>query len=215
MTDCYYNASVLIVDDQQVNLSLMEKVLQELPVRVLKADSGKKALEIAEHYKPVLILLDVQMPGMNGFETLEELRKLENTANTPVIFITAVGTDTENIDRGYHAGAVDYIIKPVTPFILRTKVKIFLELAEQLNNAEKEQSKLKRVNTEYRRVLDEIRRNHGVIPVCSWCRKIKNEDGAWEKIEEYIQKISEAEFIYCVCPHCSQKLNSRAQKNKD
>ena len=206
MDNNYYTGNILVVDDQPVNLSLVEKILQDLPAKIHKALSGKEALELAEKHQFALILLDVQMPEMDGFETAEKLRKIKHTENTPIIFVTAVGTDNEHMTKGYESGAVDYIIKPVTPFVLRSKVKIFLDLDRKFSDTDDKATHLEQKNREFIDTLNEIRIHHGLIPICSWCRKIKNDDGEWEKVEDYLNKISAAEFTKGVCPICAEKL---------
>jgi CheY-like chemotaxis protein len=208
----YYIGNVLVVDDQPVNLSLVEKILQDLPVKIIKATSGKEAIQIAEKQKLALILMDVQMPGMDGFETADRIKKIENTKNTPIIFVTAIGTDAENVQRGYESGAVDYIIKPVTPFVLRSKVQIFLEMDEKYEEIDDMLTHLEEKNRAFENTLNTIRMNQGLVPICSWCRKIKNDEGDWEQVEEYIHRISAAEFTHGVCPHCAAQI--RGQMNK-
>ena len=205
----YYKGNILVVDDQSVNLSLVEKILQDLHVHIFKALSGEEALEIARENSIALVLMDVQMPGMDGFETAEALKQIDNTKNTPIIFVTAVGTDTEHVTKGYESGAVDYIIKPVTPFILKSKVRIFLELNAQYESIDDKCAHLQEKNREFRHLLDEVRMHHGLIPLCSWCHSIRNDEGVWEKVEEYINRISAAEFTHSVCPQCAEKLRTK------
>jgi CheY-like chemotaxis protein len=210
----YYIGNVLVVDDQPVNLSLVEKMLQDLPIRIIKATSGKEAIQIAEKERLALILMDVQMPGMDGFETADKIKQLENTKSTPIIFVTAIGTDAEHIQRGYEAGAVDYIIKPVTPFVLRSKVQIFLEMDEKYEEIDDMLRHLEEKNRAFKNTLNTIRMNQGLVPICSWCRKIKNDKGEWEQIEEYITRISAAEFTHGVCPHCAAVIRGQMNNKK-
>jgi CheY-like chemotaxis protein len=208
----YYKGNVLVVDDQPVNLSLVEKILADLPVKIIKCTSGKEAIQIAKEKKLALVLMDVQMPEMDGFETANELKKMDNTKDTPIIFVTAVGTDTEHVIKGYEAGAVDYLIKPVTPFVLKTKVQIFLDMNEKYEEIDDKLVHLEQKNREFRNSLDNMRMNQGLIPICSWCRNIRNDEGQWEKVEEYIHRISAAEFTHGVCPHCAEKLRGQMGK---
>ncbi|MBF0423082.1 MAG: response regulator [Magnetococcales bacterium] len=106
--------TLLIVDDNQNNLFSLRMVLKRLPnCRILEADSGRKALEILLEETVDLVLLDVQMPDMNGFETAQHMQMTNKTRGIPVIFITAVFDSGEFIRHGYRAGAVDYITKPI------------------------------------------------------------------------------------------------------
>ncbi len=207
-----YIGNVLVVDDQPVNLSLVERILQDLPVRVFKASSGQEAIEMVEKEKFALILMDVQMPDMDGFEAADKIKQLPHAQRTPIIFITAVGTDAENIQRGYESGGVDYIVKPVTPFVLKSKVQIFLQMDEKYEDIDQMLVTLEENNRSVKKTLDNIRQNSGVVPICSWCRKIRNDDGEWEQVEEYIKRLSDADLTHGVCPHCATIIRGQIKR---
>ncbi len=119
---------ILIVDDQPANILSLESVLDVLSVDILPANSGKEALEIAYREDLALILLDVQMPEMDGFETARYLKKVKKTRDIPIIFVTAISKEEKHVFKGYDSGAVDYIFKPFDPHLLTSKVKVFLQL---------------------------------------------------------------------------------------
>jgi signal transduction histidine kinase/DNA-binding response OmpR family regulator len=125
MTDDKTN--ILIVDDLPDKLLVLETVLEELGQNLITARSGEEALRRVLEHEFAVILLDVKMPGMNGFETAELIRRRKKSAHTPIIFITAFADDMHTI-QGYSLGAVDYILSPVVPEILRSKVKVFVDL---------------------------------------------------------------------------------------
>jgi PAS domain S-box-containing protein len=122
---------VLAVDDVPENLIALEALLAQEGMELLTAASGMEALELLLVHDVALALLDVQMPGMDGFELAELMRGTERTRRVPIIFLTAVATDERRRFRGYETGAVDYLLKPVDPQIVRNKVEIFVELARQ------------------------------------------------------------------------------------
>ncbi|HTI34111.1 MAG TPA: SpoIIE family protein phosphatase, partial [Miltoncostaea sp.] len=124
------HASILVVDDRRANLVAMEALLAPLGRRVVLAESGEEALRILLGERFALILLDVQMPGMDGFETARLIRGRLRTRRIPIIFVTAISSATNHMFDGYAAGAVDYLLKPVDPVILRSKVTLFVELFE-------------------------------------------------------------------------------------
>lgn len=124
-------ASILIVDDRRENLLTLESLLDDPELLVVKAESGHEALTKTLDYEFALILMDVQMPGMDGYETAELLRGNKRTRHIPIIFVTAARRDQEHMFKGYDAGAVDYLLKPLEPAILRSKVSIFLEMFSQ------------------------------------------------------------------------------------
>jgi signal transduction histidine kinase len=122
---------ILVVDDVEQNLVAIEALLTRPGVTVLKADSGVAALEILLVQEVALILLDVQMPNMNGFELAELVRGNPHTRHIPLIFVTAAINEPQRSFRGYQAGAVDFLHKPVEPDVLRSKVNVFVELFAQ------------------------------------------------------------------------------------
>jgi len=119
---------VLLVDDRRDNLLALEAILQGLPVQTVGAESGEDALKqlLVEDF--ALILLDAQMPVMDGFETARHIKRRERTRHVPIIFLTAADRDAHLALRGYAAGAVDYLTKPFDPWVLRAKVSVFVEL---------------------------------------------------------------------------------------
>ncbi|WP_432833760.1 response regulator [Dactylosporangium sp. CA-092794] len=121
-------AKVLLVDDRRDNLLALEAILQGLPVQTVGADSGEDALKRLLIDDFALILLDAQMPTMDGFETARHIKRRERTRHVPIIFLTAADRDSHLALRGYAAGAVDYLTKPFDPWVLRAKVSVFVEL---------------------------------------------------------------------------------------
>ena len=206
--------TVLVVDDQPVNLALSTKILADLPVDVITVDSGKRALEVLEKRDISLILLDVQMPEMDGFQTADKIKTMERGKDVPIIFVTAVGTDIKHIKKGYGTGAVDYLLKPVTPFVLKSKVRIFLDLKGKYDEAEARLELLEESNKQFKRTLESLRLSEGLVPICSWCKSIRNEEGDWESVEDYISRASAAEFTHGICPECSHKIR-RQLKGRD
>jgi two-component system sensor histidine kinase/response regulator len=119
---------ILLVDDQQQNLLSAEAVLESLGQTIIKAESGREALRQLLDHDFAVIVLDVMMPEMDGFETAALIRQRERSRHTPIIFLTALGQSEAHIRQGYDLGAVDYMIKPFVPDILRSKVSVFVEL---------------------------------------------------------------------------------------
>ena len=131
MTDAPDTIHFLIVDDLEENLVALEALLRRDGIGFLRARSGEEALELLLRHDVALALLDVQMPGMDGFELAEFMRGSERTRHVPIIFLTAGTTDTQRRFRGYEAGAVDFIQKPIEADILRSKARIFFDLYRQ------------------------------------------------------------------------------------
>jgi CheY-like chemotaxis protein len=121
-------AKALLVDDRRDNLIALEAILQGLPVEPVAVESGEAALKQLLIDDFAVILLDAQMPEMDGFETASHIKQRERTRHVPIIFLTAADRDAQLALRGYAAGAVDYLTKPFDPWILRAKVSVFVEL---------------------------------------------------------------------------------------
>jgi signal transduction histidine kinase len=121
-------ANILIVDDRVEGLKALETVLDDLGENLLRAGSGQEALATALDHEFAVILLDVRMPEMDGFETARFLRSRTRTRHTPIIFVTGMDESAVNIERGYRVGAVDLLFKPFVPEVLRSKVKFYLDL---------------------------------------------------------------------------------------
>jgi PAS domain S-box-containing protein len=150
--------SVLVVDDRPDGLLALEAVLTTEQYDLVKASSGREALQLALYQDFAVILLDVQMPEMDGFETAKLLRENPRTQNTPIIFVTAINKELRHINQGYESGAVDYIFKPLDPFILKSKVDIFVDLYNKNVQIRRQSALLRRIEIqEKERQLQELR----------------------------------------------------------
>jgi signal transduction histidine kinase len=121
-------SNILLVDDEQANLDALEAVLEGLGQRLIRALRGEQALKCVLEHDFAVILLDVQMPGMSGIETAALIRARDRSRTTPIIFLTGMMRTAEMVFSGYSAGAVDYLMKPLEPEVLRAKVAVFVEL---------------------------------------------------------------------------------------
>lgn len=175
---------ILIVDDNPHNIKVLGATLEGEEYQVAVAMNGPEGIEFAIREKPDLILLDVMMPDMNGFEVCRQLKESFEAKHIPVIFITA-RSEVEDIVRGFKVGAVDYIKKPFNSAELLARVHTHIEL---------------------KKAREEIQTLRGIIPICARCKKIRNDTGFWEQVEFYIQKHSEARFSHGLCPHCMDEL---------
>ena len=123
-------ATILLVDDRAENLLALEAILGSLDVDLVRARSGEEALAVLLRTDVALILLDAQMPGMDGYETATRIKRRVRTRDVPIIFLTAIDKDLHSSYRGYVAGGADYLLKPFDPWILRAKVQVFVRLWE-------------------------------------------------------------------------------------
>ncbi len=134
--------NILLVDDRPENLDALESVLADLGQNLVRAASGREALRRVLQQDFAAILLDVQMPGMDGFETAEAIRERERSQHTPILFITAVGKSEPEVFKGYSVGAVDYVFKPFVAEILKAKVRVFVDLFQMRRQIEQQAAQL-------------------------------------------------------------------------
>ena len=154
---------VLMVDDRADNLLALEAVLEPLGAELVRAGSGEEALRHLLSAEVAVIILDVQMPGMDGFDTARLIKAREKTRNVPIIFLTAISGEAEHHLQGYRSGAVDYVYKPFNPEALRAKVAVFLELWRQGSLVTQQRELLARQLTEVERLNGELERSNAAL----------------------------------------------------
>lgn len=180
---------VLIVDDNPIQLKVMTSIMEKHGMTVSVANNGQEALNITEEVGPDLILLDIVMPDMDGFEVCYTLKRNPKYANIPVLFLTAQ-TDEENLMTAFQSGAADYVTKPVNPAELMARVHTHLELANTIHELQK--------------ALDEVKRLSGLLRICAYCKSIEHEK-EWVQLEDYLATNSDARLTHCICPSCMEK----------
>lgn len=192
-------ATILVVDDLPENLGILSEALNRAGHKVLLNESGELAIETALKTIPDLIILDVMMPGIDGFETCRRLKDNPVTEDIPIIFMTALGDSVDEI-KGLKLGAVDYITKPIKMKIVMARVNTHLTL-------KKTQEELRVKNQKLQEALDAIKTLSGIIPICAWCgQRIKNEEGQWMSLVPYLQNHTEAKFTHGMCPECNKDV---------
>ncbi|HKI37558.1 MAG TPA: response regulator [Gemmataceae bacterium] len=222
------SANILIVDDQPRNARWVEKALGQLQQRIVAAGSGAEALQHAATEEFAVILLDVVMPGMDGYETAARLRQQERSRYTPIVYLTATQPAEDEVLKGYDLGAVDYLIKPLLPEILRSKVAVFVELflkreevkrqGELLLEAERQEVRRKlaeeRFAWEARRLAEDVRkerqlagemarRNEELALAIRYCEetegRLRESEGRLRVLSRQLLKAQEAERRRLVC----------------
>lgn len=152
---------VLAVDDSQTNLALLEHMLSDIDCDVVLAENGNEAIRLIRENDFAVILLDIQMPDINGYEVATRIKQIERGKNVPIIFITAIFQDEENVHQGYETGAVDYLFRPVDVHILTSKVKTFLKmhkqkilLEQEIEQRRKTEAALRIAEAKYRSIFE-------------------------------------------------------------
>jgi two-component system sensor histidine kinase/response regulator len=194
MTDMKEKASVLVVDDNETNIDILMEILGD-EHEVSVALDGERALEVVEEQPPDIILLDVMMPGMDGYEVCRRLQEKESTRKIPVIFVTSRG-EVEDEAMGFEAGGVDYITKPVSPAIVRARVRTHLNLKRYGRELER-QNDILRENARLQEEIEQINRHDLKNPLSAMIsipRMIIDRNGVTEKQKELLLLIEEAGY---------------------
>lgn len=189
---------VLIVDDEPIVRRLLETSLTAWGYEVLTAPGGAEAWEILRREDaPSLAILDWTMPGVDGLELCERVRALKQPTKPYLIFVTAKAR-TVDIVTGLGAGADDYIIKPFNRDELRARIQVGVRMLEL-------QAILAERVRELEEALTRVRQLQGLLPICSYCKKVRDDRNYWQQVETYIEGHSDAQFTHGICPDCRQK----------
>jgi len=181
---------ILIVDDEQQNIKVLTELLRN-DYKIMASKTGEQALiAVFGPNPPDLILLDIIMPDMDGYEVCRRLKENQRTKNIPVIFVTAI-TELEDAAKGFQIGAVDFIEKPLNPIIVKARVDLHMKLHQTIQNLKE--------------ALSQVKKLSGLLPICMHCKKIRDDNGYWSQVEAYIGNNSEAQFSHSICQECAKK----------
>jgi CheY-like chemotaxis protein len=190
---------VLIADDDPVALRIMQKDLGRWGYEVLSVTEGLQADKILRAPEsPRLALLDWNMPGMDGLEIVRRVRRTEREIPTYIILLTAT-VEKKDLVEGLKAGADDFLTKPYDRGELEARLNVgarMVELQERLA------ARVRQLEV----ALSEVKQLSGLLPICSYCKKIRNDGSYWEQLESYICKRSDAHFTHGICPDCYQRV---------
>ncbi|MDM8543064.1 response regulator [Desulfococcaceae bacterium HSG9] len=219
--------TILIVDDVHENLFILNQILEKINSNTIMANGSTKALAELVDKIPDLILLDIMMPGMDGFELCKKLKASPKTEDIPVIFLTAK-TQSKDIAKGFQIGAADYVTKPFKSVELLARVQTQLELKaardaiiEKNQRLKEKNNALAKINAELEYALKEIKTLRGFLPVCSNCKKIRlidsdpDEPNAWVVLDTFFKRHTDAQLTHTICPKCSQKLYPELFEEED
>ncbi len=199
------HALILVIDDNLSNLSVITDHLDANGFDVMIARDGQDGIDKAQRGHPDLILLDVMMPGIDGFETCRRLKANAPTRSIPILFMTALDSIEDKL-KGFDAGGQDYITKPFNEQEALARIHVHISLRRLQLEAQDRNQRLEKANQNLKKALEEIKTLHGILPICAACKKIRDDDGCWSQIEEYIQKHTDADFSHGICPECARKL---------
>ena len=203
---------ILIVDDSSDQQALLRSILGKAGHdHIVSADSARSASAVlnldgeAPTQKIDLILMDILMPEQDGVETCRQIKQCAHLQEIPIIMVTAKN-DSSILQEAFAAGAMDYIGKPVNSTELLARVSSALKLKTEMDRRKNRELELHRSNEELQKALREVKVLRGLIPICASCKKIRNDGGFWQQLEEYLSEHSEAEFSHGLCQPCIKKL---------
>jgi DNA-binding response OmpR family regulator len=177
-------ALVLIVDDNPINSKLLENILKPQGYVTETAANAADAFSWLETATPDLILLDIMMPEVSGYDVARRIKHSSKLKRVPIIFLTAKH-ETDDIVAGFEAGGIDYVTKPFNSRELLARIHTHVAL---------------------KRAREEIETLRGILPVCAGCKKIRENDGEWIALEEFISKHTEADVSHGMCPECVSRF---------
>lgn len=188
---------ILIAEDDAVSRRVLEGMLQRWGHELVIACDGKEAWDaLSRDDAPGLAILDWMMPVLDGIRVCEKIR--QTNRSTYVILLTAKGSK-QDIITGLQAGADDYVIKPFDREELRARVNVGVRIVELQRHLDD------RID-ELQKALSQIRRLHGIMPICAHCKRIRNDENYWQQVEAYISAHSDARFSHSICPDCFERV---------
>lgn len=190
---------MLLAEDDVTSRVILENVLGKWGYIVTSASNGSEAWHILqEPDAPALVLLDWMMPGMDGVELCRKLRHIEKPGQ-PFYIIFLTGRDSKtDIVAGLESGANDYVTKPFDNDELRARLAVGRRVVEL-------QSQLTKKVNELQKALDHIKTLQGILPICSYCKKIRDDKNYWQQVESYISDATDASFTHSICPECYEQ----------
>jgi phosphoserine phosphatase RsbU/P len=189
---------ILIAEDEAISRRVLEVTLNKWGYEVITTSNGSEAWAVLQSEDaPLLAILDVMMPGMGGIEICQRVRELPRSISPYLILLTAK-SGKENVVLGLEAGANDYIVKPFDPSELRARVGVGSQmLGLQRNLADRVR--------ELEEALSQVKHLQGLLPICSYCKSIRDDSNYWQRVESYITKHTDAQFSHGICPDCYQQ----------
>jgi len=198
----------LIADDNRIETAILSKTVQRLDIDVTVVHDGAEAWEkLTEDDGPSLAILDWMMPKVDGLELCRRIRQNPARAHMYVILLTG-RTHQADIVAGLESGADDYIVKPFAPDELRARIQVGTRVL-------KLQEKLAERVTELEAALSRVKRLHGLLPICSYCKRIRGDDQYWRQVDAYIVEHTDAKFTHGICPPCSQDLLAEIEEERE
>jgi len=195
--------TILIVDDEPMSVKILCHQLEN-DYTIVLAQGGREALQIISDNTPDIILLDLLMPEIDGYEVYRSIRTIPELDGVPVLFITSM-PDVECEAMGLEMGANDFIHKPFSADLVKLRIKNHLAFSQERSLLLQRSSELQVLNAKLEATLARVKQLEGIIPICAYCHKIRDDRDVWNQLEQYISAHSEALFSHGICPECSKE----------
>lgn len=189
---------ILIAEDDPVSRCLLEVTLTKSGFEVISTSDGHQALEVLQSKEPAIAILDWMMPGLDGAEVCRRARTLPTATPTYIILLTAK-SEKEDIVEGLDAGADDYITKPFNRVELNARIKVGVRVTEL------QRSLADRI-VQLEAALARVKQLQGLLPICSYCKMVRDEQDYWQQVDSYISKHADVAFSHSICPTCYDRL---------
>ncbi len=198
--------SILFIEDDPVSLKVTETALKSWGYSVYAADSAEAAWEyLKNNPRPAMMIVDWQLPGISGPEFCKQVRETACLKDVYIMMLTS-SAGRENMLEGLQSGADDYLEKPVDARFLEARVKV----GERIVTL---QSDLESKVTELQEALNNVKELRGLLPICSYCKKIRNDGNYWERLESYLSAHTHAQFSHSICPDCYDSVVKQEIEN--
>jgi len=202
--------SILYVEDEEVTRSAVARMLKRRVLTVYEAENGLEGLDLYRQYRPDVVISDIRMPVLDGMEMSKAIKSLDKNSK---IILTTAHSDASILINSIEVGIDKYIMKPLDMASLFSSVEkcaenIMLEKKIQQQNKEKDE-----LIARLQDALANVKKLSGLLPICSSCKKIRNDEGYWKQIEGYIAEHSEAVFTHGLCPDCLKKLYPKLRQD--
>lgn len=198
---------LLAVDDNPSVLLFVEGVLSTLrqEPEIITAANGEEALSRANERNPHVIIMDWDMPVMDGLTAIRQLKASPTTMDIPIVMLTAGTGEIDELRQALDAGAIDFVKKPVGPIELLARVDSALRISLATRALRESNDRLSETNSDLRQALEEVKTLSSLLPICSYCREVRSDDGYWSDLESYLRARTDTRFSHGICPPCFEE----------
>jgi DNA-binding response OmpR family regulator len=197
---------ILVADDDKMGAVMLARSLELWNLEAVVAGDGEEAWRLIQDQRVTMAILDWMMPGADGLELCRRIRQDETHAHMHVILLTA-RNDPADVVAGLAAGADDYLVKPFNPDELRARVHVGIRILAL-------QDRLAERVTELQSALSKVKELSGLLPICTYCKRIRSDENYWEQVEGYITQHTHAQFSHGICPTCYDAVLADFQQEK-